>query len=152
MTLLTQEIAELDSLGAEVGGGTFTFPQLLGNPSVPEIIAEVLRRRGVDGAGVRVTTTTPEEFSLLSLSYVADYAAAKDAIADYQGLVGKQYGVKLTKDDIEWGVFDVLRVKEAEPPSTVLAKVSGSPGGAAVRHVCSWLMIYRGEVPEEEEP
>lgn len=147
MTLLTQEIAELDSGGSEVEEGTFTFPKLIGIPSVPEKIAEVLRRRGVDGAGVRILTTTPEEFTLTSLGYVASYSAAKAAVADYQELIGKQYGVQLTKDSIVWGVFDVLAVKESEPPATVTAKVSGVSGASSsVRHVCTWLLIYRKEV------
>lgn len=147
MTLLTQEIAELDVSENEVSEGTFTFPKLTGIPSVPQKVAEILERRGVDGAGVRVIGQKPMPFTLESVGYVASYTAAKTAVTDYQGLIGKQYGVKLTKDSIEWGIFDVISVRESAPPQTVVAKISGVAGSnTVVRQVCVWTLLYRAEL------
>lgn len=152
MSLLTQQIAELSEGGTAVPEGTFTFPLLVGLPSVPETVAEVLQRRGVDGSGVRIISVAPEPFMLQTTGYMASYSAAKDAIADYQSMVGKPYGVKLTKDSVDWGHFDVLSVKEAEPLHVVNVKVAGYSGGARVRQTCVWTLIYRDPPEEPEEP
>lgn len=146
MALLTQEIAELDSGGSKVGGGTYTFQDLTGTVVLQSTVLESFSRRGVDGAGVRVIASHPRPFTLTSTSYEDSFSDAKTAIANYKGLKGKAYGVKLTKDSIDYLTFDVLEVEESQPPRSVLVKLSGqSNNSAKIRHVCTWTLLDRPE-------
>lgn len=144
MALLTQKIAELNAAGAEVGGGTHTFQDLIGQVVASSNELETFRRRGVDGAGVRVLANSPRPFTLQSTSYEDSFSDAKDAIAAYKELKGKEYGVKLTKDSLDYGSFDVIAVEESGPPRQVLVKQSGVATNAAkVRQVCVWTLQER---------
>jgi hypothetical protein len=143
MSLLLQQIAELDSSEDEVEEGTYTFIRLVGTPILPRKEAEILERRGVDGMGIRFVGTKARPFQLQTLNYLASFSAADAALEDYQALIAKQYGVKLTKNALEVGIFDVIGVDVAEETVAVsAAKVSGVAIGAAVRHSCVWTLMY----------
>lgn len=144
MALLTQKIAELNAAGSEVEAGTYTFQDLIGQVLASSNQIETFKRRGVDGSGIRVLNSSPPTFTLRSTTYLDSFSDAKDAIAAYKELKGKEFGVKLTKDSLDYGSFDVIAVEEVGQPRQVLAKLSGVATTAAkVRQVCSWTLQER---------
>lgn len=143
MPVLTQEIAELDNLGAKVPAGTHTFVDLTGLISLPRKRMEVLQRRGVDDACVRQVATQPQPFRLVSLGFEDTFAAYEAKLTALQSLIGKAYGVKLTKNGEDFGTFDVIDVEKATDPEGVVYRTAGSPKSSGVRMVCGWTLIAR---------
>lgn len=124
MGVHTYKIERLDDTGTPEGAYTYEFQDLVGTVVLASEKIEILRRRGVDGSGLRAVGSIEDPFGLRATWFEASWSDAKDKIAALKALKGHLYGVKLTKDSLDYGTFDVVEVAE-QPPRAVTA-VAGS--------------------------
>lgn len=145
MPVHTNSIAVLASNGS--AASTQLFQDIRGTPKLASQQVEVLRRRGVDGVGLRNLGEQGEPFPLLCYQFLANYATAKTAVVNAQALQGDgaEYGIRLTKDSVDWGVFGVIRVDE------VLIRAVGAVAGSLVANpgvllITRWMLVNQ-EIP-----
>jgi len=112
---------------------------LQGNIGLRTEQLEIFSRPGIDGAGARKTGSRARPVTLRSISYVADWTAAKAALVAYQGLIG-QDPKTVIQHSINWGSFLVLNVSqtEARAVENAIGTIVATP---TVRLVCDWSIL-----------
>lgn len=103
---------------------------------------EIFARPGKDDTTVRLTGVRGRPTQIITVHYVADFTAAKNALSSYVQLKdGASY--EIVQHSISFGDFRILDVVEVE--SRAVANVIGSLiSGATVRQICQWTVQHQG--------
>lgn len=117
--------------------GGYTFFDLLGVIYASQQQVELIDRPGVDGSGARLTGKRGKPFSLVSVTYYANFTAAKTAMATFVAM--KTSLQNLTRNSVSYGNYIVLEIAEAKPPFAVI-NVAGA-GGAQCRAEVKWTLV-----------
>lgn len=118
----------------------YLFEGLYGrlNPKAEQL--EVIVRPGHKGETTRRTGVRGAPSQIVTMHYIADWEAARNAIDAYTDLIdGRPYQV--IQNDVDYGWFKVLNVVEM-PNTHACTRVNGSilsdPG---VQQYCQWTLI-----------
>jgi hypothetical protein len=118
----------------------FEFEDMVGrlNPKAEQL--EVLLRPGHDGETLRKTGVRAEPSRIVTMHFVADWAAAKAALEAYNALIdGEPYEV--IQHDESYGYFRVLNVTEMPQTRFVTAVVGSIIPNASVQQFCQWTLL-----------
>jgi len=98
--------------------GAFKFLDLVGGIVLPQSMAELLERPGVDGLGLKFTGTRGRPFTLHSRVDAEDLADAHQAGRNYQQLVNNGFiysiahqGIDYTNFGVEFAVLEVSNIR-----------------------------------------
>jgi hypothetical protein len=133
-------IAALDSGGVPIGGQTYTFVDIEGNPQFAQQQHELLQRAGINGTFARKTGVRGTPFQLVTRGYVADYATTVTAMTAYRALVDNNYGVQLTRHSVVYATPLLLLAVEEIDQRACLNAV-GVAGNPQVYHIVRWNLI-----------
>lgn len=145
MPAQTYKIERLDDVGNPEAAYTYNFQSLTGVVLLTSTQIEVITRRGIDGAGIRDIGSRPAPFTLRGMAFHQSFTDAKAAIAALEALKGHQYGVRLTKESINYGAFDVVAVVEAGNPRAVGAVAGALIANPTVRQRYAITLLERVE-------
>ena len=117
-----------------------TFDDLQGSIVLRSEEIQVFKRLGVNGLGARLTGSRGRPFKLISVKYVLDFGAAKDALVLFAGLKGNN-PLTIIKQSVDYGLFLVLDVREAQESQAILNPVGTIIANAQVRQVLEWTFV-----------
>jgi hypothetical protein len=144
MAIFTNSITALNSSFVPITQQTYAFIDMIGSIQVPTEQLEVTQRGGVPGSFISRLGLHGRPFQLITINYVADFAAAAAAQVAYNALKSVDYGVKVIKQSVTYpDPLQVLDVVEAEPPRGVSKTVGGFTANTPneVRQVMRWTLL-----------
>lgn len=120
--------------------GAYEFEDLRGRLQPKAEQLEVIVRPGHAGETTRRTGVRAAPSQLLSVHYVQDWTAAKNALVAYGGLIGVA-PVEVVQHSLSYGYFKVLAVTEAEARAVVNVGGDILVPGSTVLHVVQWTLL-----------
>lgn len=117
----------------------FEFEDIRGRLQPKAEQLEVIVRPGHAGETTRRTGVRAVPSQILTLHYVLDWEAARDALVAYTDLIGLE-PVEVIQHSLSYGYFKILNVAEAEARAVVNVTGQLIPG-AEVLHVVQWTLL-----------
>lgn len=130
--------------------GFFQFEDMSGvlHPRTEQM--EVIVRPGSDGESLRTTGVRAIPSQVVTMHYVEDLEAAKDAIEAYITLIdGLPYEV--VQREISYGFFRVLSVVQLPQSRPSFNNINALLPDTEYRQYCLWTLVAT-EAPEEPGP
>ena len=141
MPVHTNKIELLDSGGSATE--TVLYQDIRGNFEYARNQVEVLRRKGVDGVGLRDIGSRGIEFTFSTVQYATSFGNATTVIQSAQSLIGSgaPYGVRIMQHSSNQGVYRVLGVRSVPPPRAVGAVAGSLIANPQVEVALQWRVI-----------
>lgn len=118
----------------------FEFEDMVGrlHPKAEQL--EVLIRPGHDGETLRKTGVRAQPSQIVTMHFVADWAAAKAALEAYLGLIdGEAYEV--VQHDESYGYFNVLNVVELRQTRFCTNVIGSIVANPSVQQFVQWTLL-----------
>lgn len=118
----------------------FEFEGLYGrlNPKAEQL--EVIVRPGHDGESTRKTGIRAIPSQIVTMHFVADWEAARNAIDAYIDLIGGD-PIQVIQNDVDYGLFKVMSVVDTNQTRAVTRVVGSIIPNPQVQQWCQWTLI-----------
>ncbi len=120
--------------------GAFAFEDIRGRLQPKAQQLEVIVRPGHAGETTRKTGIRAVPFQVLTLHYVADWAAAKAALVAYVAAIDAGTPLEVVQHSLSYGYFKVLQVTEVEARACVQS-IGTLIANAEVMQVVAWTLL-----------